>query len=318
MHYSIDKTPGVWAALILLILLMWPMALHAAWASRSEVYVELGGGVREASLSWDIASDPTGTQTPNVLSALDWQNVTVLDVMAALEWRLPNHLFARIEGTLGNPVEGTMTDTDYSADHRSEELRRSTGAVSGERSMLGSFAAGRYWALNSRWQLQTALGVGVSTLELNNEQGYLHVDAENPADIGSIMGLDSDYNAYWSGVLARFGLVYEHPQWLFATYYSRYPQAHYDATARWNLRNDFAQPKSFDQEAVGVGEVWEWRIGREMMPAHWLLLVWRREAWYATKGDDRLYRPNQLPSLTRLNSVELDSTAWALQWQLRW
>lgn len=296
----------------------WSAAIQANGLAHPQVELEIGGAWREAALSWDIASDPTGTVTPNVLSALDWQDVTVLDVFAGLECRLPNQLFARVDGTLGNPVSGTMTDADYAADNRQQETRRSTGKVSGQRSLQGGFALGRYWALSSRWRMQTAVGGGFSTLELNNEQGYLQFDAAHPDQTGSFAGLDSVYNAYWSGILVRAGAFYEHPQWQFGVTYSLYPNAHYDATARWNLRSDLAQPKSFDQDALGKGEQWEWRIGHEILPSHWLMLMLRTEDWQASQGDDRLYRPGRVPSLTRLNHVQLESTAWALAWQRRW
>lgn len=283
-----------------------------------DLQLEVGGAWRDASLAWDIASDSQGVQTPNVLSALEWQDVTVLDLLVALECRLPNRLFLRLDGTLGNPVSGTMIDADYAGNHRQNEIRRSTAEVNGERSLQGALALGRDWQLTRHWRLQTALGAGFSTLELNNEEGYLQVDVEHPENTGSILGLDSDYNAYWSGVLGRVGVFHEQNGWQLGTVYTVYPQAHYDATARWNLRSDLAQPKSFDQDATGDGALLEFRIGREIMPAHWLQLSWRDESWRATGGTDRLYRSGQAPALTRLNQVSLDSTAWALIWQRRW
>lgn len=283
-----------------------------------DVQLEVGGAWREAALSWDIASDPQGTQTPNVLSALAWQDVTVLDLVAALECRLPNRLFVRVDGTLGNPVSGTMTDSDYAGDNRQNEIRRSTAEVNGKRALQGAWAFGRDWQVTRHWRMQTALGAGFSTLELNNEQGYLHVDVEHPEDTGSIQGLDSDYNAYWSGLFGRVGLFREQDGWLMGGVYTVYPQAHYDASARWNLRTDLAQPKSFDQEATGDGSLIELRVGHEVMPTHWLYLSWRDESWRASNGTDRLYRSGQAPAATRLNHVKLESTAWALVWQRRW
>lgn len=283
-----------------------------------DVQLELGGAWRDASLSWDIASDPQGVQTPNVLSALEWQDVTVLDLVAALECRLPNRLFVRVDGTLGNPVNGVMVDSDYAGNNRQNQTRRSTAEVNGKRSLQGALALGRDWLVSPRWRLQTAIGVGFSTLELNNEQGYLQTDTEHPENIGSFLGLDSDYNAYWSGLLGRLGVLYDNNGWAFSTHYTAYPQAHYDATARWNLRSDFAQPTSFEQKATGDGAVIELRVGREIMPTHWVHLVWRDESWNASDGTDRLYRTGPGPALTRLNHVALDSTAWTLVWQRRW
>lgn len=283
-----------------------------------DVRLELGGAWRDAALAWDIASDPSGVQTPNVLSALEWQDVTVLDLLAALECRLPNQLFARVEGTLGNPVSGDMRDSDYTGNNRQNEIRRSTAEVNGKRSLQGALVIGREWHLTRRWLVQTSAGAGFSTLELNNEEGYLQLDVEYPQSTGSFMGLDSDYNAYWSGLMGRLGVIYEADGWTFNTTYTRFPHAYYDALARWNLRTDLAQPKSFDQEATGTGEWLEWRIGREILPGQWLALSWRDEAWQASGGIDRLYRTGQEPALTRLNHVTFDSTAWALIWQRRW
>ena len=137
--------------------------------AQSEIELELGGAYRIAAMDWNIASDPRAVVTPNVLSALDWQDVSVLDLFYGLEARLPNHLFARVNGTLGNPAKGTMTDRDYSQNNRQGEIRRSTGSVTGQRSLQGGLTLGRYFLLGNRWQWQAAVGGTFSTLELNHE-----------------------------------------------------------------------------------------------------------------------------------------------------
>lgn len=290
----------------------------AAHPTHSEVQIEAGLAWREASMRWSIASDVTGTATPNVLSALAWEDVVILDAFCGLEWRLPNHLFARVDGTLGNPVSGDMVDSDYAGDNRTQEIRRSRGKVSGQRAAQGSVEFGKYWSLGSRWQTLTALGAGFSTLEVNNEQGYLLLDVANPGKTGSFGGLDSDYNAYWTGAWARLGFYYTTRPWQASLSWTVIPQAHYDATARWNMRSDLAQPKSFDQDAGGDGERLELRLGREILPSQWVVLVVRTEQWQAEHGNDRLYRPGVNPSLTRLNDVQMENAAAGLQWMRVW
>lgn len=97
---------------------------------KNEVYFNVG--VRQTSFDWNIASDTTGTATPNILSDLTWEDINVLEFKGGVRrlepadiGRVRGDLLMEAELGLGVTMSGDNQDSDYLGDNRAQEFSRS-------------------------------------------------------------------------------------------------------------------------------------------------------------------------------------------------
>jgi len=119
--------------------------------TRGETSWEIDVGARMNDFDWNIASDITGTQTPNIISELTWDGVVLVEAGGELRHLQPMDISKFIKGGLhleagvrgGIPVSGDNQDSDYLGDNRTLEFSRSDN--SGNRGYaIGASAATGY------------------------------------------------------------------------------------------------------------------------------------------------------------------------------
>ncbi|CRX39509.1 hypothetical protein [Estrella lausannensis] len=195
---------GFGKALLLLTLFFFkvfnPLVAHdVLWVQNP--YCDLGGGLREDSLSWSIAG-PDGT--PNVASLLSWKSIrsaeVSLDGGCALFNRWPVHIMA----SYGWIYSGKMVDEDFFGEDKSDLFLKSRAKASRGKVFNLSFDAGRTFCLKRGIQFTPLAGYRLSGQNLKQFHGFTEVNLIDPDDVGPIEGLNSGYNARWYGPFVGF------------------------------------------------------------------------------------------------------------------
>jgi hypothetical protein len=226
--------------------------------SHGSTTIDLTTGLRLNDFDWNIASDITGTATPNILSELTWEDITVFEIKGKFRHIEPAN-FAILKGgiqldaelTGGFTISGDNQDSDYLGDDRTLEFSRSNNDAGGGFAFGGEVAAGYRFnvaqkvrpASSTYFTLAPMLGYGW------NRQKYKMTDGNQTIpDLGSFDGLDSSYTADWYGPFVGLEAQLEHNRHLFTLRGEKHSLT-YDAEAVWNLRTDFEQDPSYTHEA---------------------------------------------------------------------
>jgi hypothetical protein len=126
--------------------------------------------------------------------------------------------------------------------------------------------------------------------------------------LGPFPGLDSSYEAQWSGFWMGFDMQMDlqSSNILFARV--EVHQAFFLGRANWNLRDDFAHPVSFEHEADGQGWVLElgWRNSPSRHRWVWGVTV-SLQSWTTDSGVDRIYYFDNTFDEGQLNEVNWSS-----------
>lgn len=285
-------------------------ASSPTFAASSSVEYGIGFGMRQDDLRWNIAGQLDGTN-PNILSELTWTDVNSIQINGFMELYLKYNLVMFADAAIGTIVNGSVQDSDYFADNRTEEFSRSTAATDNGTTGDMNIAFGYRFGSGNR---RTHNGFGFIPLVgyTSNEQKLEITDGVQEintitGETGPFNGLESSYNTKWAGVWYGVRLQYEHSKrWkIFAEY--QYHDATYEATGTWNLRADLAQPISFSHEADGSGDVFviSWRFTPSR--GYMLEIIGKYQQWETKPGIDRTYGAGGGTLDTRLNEVVWES-----------
>lgn len=224
----------------------------------SRTSYSIGTGLRQNEFDWNIASDTTGTATPNILSELTWSDIVVFEVSGKLVHVqranygiLKGNLLLEAEVVGGRTVTGDNQDSDYNGDNRTLEFSRSNNNANRGYSYGGEIATGYEFNLAQKkrpgshtlFKMGPIIGYGFHRQEYVITEGNQTIPA-----LGVFTGLDSKYIADWYGPFAGLQTSLEHNRHLF-TFRGEYHDLTYDAEAQWNLRADFKQDPSYTHEA---------------------------------------------------------------------
>jgi hypothetical protein len=281
-----------------------------AWESS----LELHGGYRQDDLSWSIA-DTDGS--PDILSEVSFDDLRIAQIGAELDLRTARGFEAEVALRFGEIVEGDNRDSDYLGDDRTGEFSRSDNAVEDDDVWDGSVGIG--WGFDwtdSRTgrsaRFIPMVGYSVHQQNLRITDGYQTIPPT-----GSFPGLDSTYEAEWRGPWLGVHSLYEATAKWSAEIDLEFHFADYEAVAQWNLREDLAQPKSFEQEAEGRGLRLLLKGVRRLGPRSDFTLRLALDDWETDAGTDRIFLADGSVVSTRLNEVEWQSLAIEAGWRLR-
>lgn len=117
--------------------------------TRGETSWEVDVGARINEFDWNIASDITGTETPNILSELTWEDIKLIEFGGEVRHLEPLDVgfvdgSLHLEGGLnvGVPIAGDNQDSDYLGDDRTQEFSRSNNKGSRGYALGASAAVG--------------------------------------------------------------------------------------------------------------------------------------------------------------------------------
>jgi len=135
--------------------------------------------------------------------------------------------------------------------------------------------------------------------------------------------LDSSYDAEWQGPWIGLDLRFKSKKLTtfahrFETYLTyEYHWADYHAEADWNLRDDFAHPKSFKHDADGNG--WKFGTGFNLwFHRNWALnFNYDYQDWSTDSGNDKVFFSDGSTAKTKLNEVNWSFYALSMGLTLR-
>jgi hypothetical protein len=275
-----------------------------------EAELLLNTGYRSDDLDWNIAGDINGNN-PNILSELTWKNLESFQLK--MEGKSTFNQLLLLRGSLGYSwiLDGKNQDSDYLGDDRTFEFSRSNNNADNGNMRDASFGIG--WQFNfGRNDFVMAPVIGYSY----HEQNLTMTDGNQTIPpSGPFPGLDSTYETEWKGPFIGLDFIWRtdgrhevKPE--METYLRlEYHIADFYAEADWNLRSDFAHPKSFEHEADGHGIILNAGI-KFLFNSNWLFSVsLDYHNWDTDPGTDRTFFSNGNILETQLNEVNWTSYA---------
>jgi len=270
----------------------------------------LSTGYRVDDLDWNIAGDINGNN-PNILSELEWKGLESFQLKIANK-TVFNQLFL-LRGSLayGWIFDGKNQDSDYWGDNRTLEFSRSNNNSDDGNMLDASFGLGWQFAFGrSDFVMAPAIGYSYHEQNLTITDGYQTIPASGP-----FPGLDSTYETEWKGPWLGLDFTFRTDEKSkitpeIETFISiEYHWADYYAEADWNLRTDFAHPKSFEHEADGHGIVFSTAV-KFLLDYHWVLNVnFDYQKWSTDPGIIRFFNADGTTPKQRLNEVNWTSYA---------
>jgi hypothetical protein len=270
----------------------------------------LSTGYRVDDLDWNIAGDINGNN-PNILSELEWKGLESFQLKIANKTVFNQLFLLRGSLTYGWIFDGENQDSDYWGDNRTLEFSRSNNNSDDGNMLDASFGLGWQFAFGrSDFVMAPAIGYSYHEQNLTITDGYQTIPASGP-----FPGLDSTYETEWKGPWIGLDFTFRTDEKSkitpeIETFISiEYHWADYYAEADWNLRTDFAHPKSFEHEADGHGIVFSAAV-KFLLDYHWVLNVnFDYQKWSTDPGTDRVFFSNGTIGETQLNEVNWTSYA---------
>lgn len=283
------------------------LAIYSGAVQGVEYTFHHEAGYRNDALRWNIAADTSGTATPNILSELTWEDLQILQLRLGWRMQAQNGFHLRASGAYGWIFDGRNQDSDYAGNNRTFEFSRSNNDTHGDNVWDASAAIGYRFTLGDpAFQLTPLLGISHHAQNLRISNGRQTIP-----NLGSFSGLDSTYQAQWKGSWLGVEMEWKvAPDTQAFLRLEHHPDADYYAQANWNLRNDFAHPKSFEHRAKATGNVISFG-GYGPVSGRWVgRFTIDYQRWEGDPGTDQIFFANGTTSFTRLNEVEWKS--WSI------
>jgi hypothetical protein len=300
-------------------MIMFSMGYWAGNPKAAEIgtNLEFGAGYRVDNLDWNIAGDASGNN-PNILSELTWSDVEIFQLKAGIRSTVSKVFYLRGSLGYGWVFDGQNQDSDYSGDNRTLEWSRSSNSTDSGNVVDATLGVGyQFEAASGRLRLIPLVGYSYSNQYFNITDGVQTVSepalkppgASDPLPLGPFSGLNSTYESEWWGPWVGIDLLFDASEKM--TFFGglEYHWADYHGEADWNLRSDFAHPKSFEHDADGTGVIMS--VGGEYhLTQPWFLsLNINYQDWSTDPGLDRLFFADGSITETKLNEVNWDSFA---------
>lgn len=264
----------------------------------------LDGSFRIDQFEWNIAGDSSGNN-PNILSELTWEDLLMYQLKLSNTTIIKERLYLRGYVGYGQIFSGENQDSDYAGNDRTIEFSRSNNSSDDGEAIDASLGVGyRFTFGHDRFELIPLIGYSYHELNLTITDGYQTIPAT-----GRFPGLDSTYDTrwhtLWTGLDFKVNTRFKNTIIKKVTYSTTLEvhYADYYAEANWNLRTDFAHPKSFEHDAEAFGILF--KIGGKLYFAtHWALNVSYDYAYWKTgEGTDRVFFSDNSTGVTQLNEV---------------
>lgn len=278
-----------------------------------------------------IASDPTGTATPNILSELQWNDVESWRLTGNLRLAAGRHF--RIIGDLGIGLttDGSGTASDYLGDDRTNEYSRVVSTADGKADLDATLAFGWEWRKNFSVPLWR-IGKSDKSVALASDMGitplvgysYARRNVEFSDGVqlvppsGSFPGLAGHYEPEWHGPMVGVEGDFRIAKRLF--FYGGYRAwlaVEHSAEAAWPIREAVLRPEDFSNQADGNGSEFivglRWHLNdRQTIGLHYTELELT-----ADNGESDTTTSAGNPFDTRLNEVEWNRTSISLSFEWR-
>jgi hypothetical protein len=296
--------------------------LYRGSAGSQPLSLELGlaAGVRFDRMRWSIAGSPSG-QHPNILSELTWSDVLSHQLSLNGRTRVGSHFYGRGQVNFAWIESGSLQDSDYHGDNRTQEYSRSVCETNGDH--LWDVTAGIGYPFTfprHRTFISPMAGISVhrQSFRITNGQQVISNDPDGDTPpVGPLSSsLSSLYTATWRNLWVGCDLRHEMassfkapPPMAWELSLKYFVLADYSAEADWNLRDNLQHPVSFEHDAKGNGFsaqlLWLIRIARHMH----MSLALNYIHLDTDAGKDKVYKADGTVLTTRLNEVRWHSNS---------
>ncbi len=268
-------------------------------------------GYLTGQFNWNIAADLYGKENPNILSELTYNNLTSSNILLSETLYFKPHylkdFFIHAEAEYGKIYSGLIQDSDYDGNNKSQEYSRSFSDPKGSeiKNFLGS--VGGIITETGIHKLSIEGGVSLNQQHFQKKNGVQVLSTSlRTADNGAFSGLNSTYNANWlSGFLGlEETLKFRKDSVKLG---ARFFWSDYQAIADWNLRRDFAHPRSFQHDATGKGICLNVSYLYPLFKQFLLQLSAEKSRFVTNSGTDTVFFKNGGVGVTKLNEVNWES-----------
>ncbi len=272
-----------------------------------ETRFSLVSGYRIDYLRWNIAGYILGNNV-NILSELTWQDLQIYQLKAA-GTVIINNLSLKASLDFGFILKGENQDSDYWGDNRTLEFSRSNNSSDDDFVLDASLGVGyRFLLAAGSVSITPLFGVSLHKQNVRMTNGFQTLSRIGQP-LGPFTGLNSTYQTRWLGPWAGIDLTFKRTERLTISVGFSFHLAAYYAEADWNLRTDFAHPKSYEHLATGLGFIIF--AGLDIaLTGNWSIILNLNYQRLGTWGGlDRTFLASGDVAVTRLNEVNWSSFA---------
>lgn len=284
---------------------------------RIESEVAVGNSYRRDELDWNIAGNINGNN-PNILSELTWEDLEIYQLKFLYAGVFPGIFYLRGYVGCGWIFDGKNQDSDYLGDNRTLEFSRSNNSSDDGDVLDASLGIGYPFRFGKGLTADIRPVVGYSYHEQNLTitDGYQTIATPGitPPE-GPFGGLDSTYETQWYGPWMGMDLRFTSTNLkpviygIEALLNFEYHWADVEAEADWNLRTDFAHPKSFAHEADGEGIIISSGVNLYFTSNLALNFGYNYQDWSTDEGVDTVFFADGATVKTQLNELNWKSHA---------
>ena len=261
--------------------------LNYAQKVKKPINIYLGTALTQDQISWSIAGNSSGNN-PNILSEVSWKNLKGTAITVGLELPVFKNLYLKGGFSRSFIKSGKATDTDYAQDNRTNPVFNA--ALNGEDGYL------------TNYQLNLGYHFYVGGLKLSPNFGYSnHIQYLHLTD-NDLPDLNSTYKTLWNGLTAGLDVSKNISRFDIYTVFN-YHQVNYNATANWNLIDEFKHPISFRHIAKGFGLTSDFYLLYQTKKYVSPFINFGFCYWSTGAGIDELYYNDGRIAKTRLNDV---------------
>ena len=268
-------------------------------------------GYRVDQLDWNIASDLSGTYTPNILSELTWDDIESVELQIDFSGKLARQFYYHIDLSIAGIRKGKNQDSDYYGNNRTLEFSRSNNNASD--GYLGDISGAIGYPIQldedgkKRLRLTPLLGYSYHRQNLTMTDGVQTIASPDTPPLGPFPGLDSSYDAEWYGPWFGFELAFALAPGVALDIQFEHHVGEYLGVADWNLREDFQHPTSFEHTADSTGNSLSLNL---VIDRGWLWIVSAQfQKWQTDAGTAKIFFSNNTYAETRLNEVNWRSNS---------
>jgi hypothetical protein len=281
-----------------------------------EAEIGLSAGYREDEFDWNIAGNSSGNN-PNILSELTWEDLQIFQVGVHAKTVIGRAFYLRGKFDYGWIFDGDNQDSDFAGDDRTLEWSRSNNNADDDDVLDASLGIGYQFRLaKDKCRVTPLVGYSYHEQNLRLTDGVQTVSEPGlappgvtPPPLGPFGGLDSKYEAEWKGPWVGLDVSVRPTEKLTMMATFEYHWADYEAKAKWNLRTDLNQPKSFTHDADGEGVVASLGLAYAVVKKCSLNLTFNYQDWSTDPGTDKTFFADGTTAKTRLNEVNWESYA---------
>ncbi|MDL1963728.1 MAG: hypothetical protein LWW98_05200 [Deltaproteobacteria bacterium] len=276
----------------------------------------LSTGYRVDDLDFNIAGDINGNN-PNIISELKWRELKSFQLKIANKTVLQQLFLLRSSLAYGWIFDGRNQDSDYWGNNRNCEWSRSNNNTDDGNVLDASFGVGWQFTFGrSDFVMTPVIGYSYHEQNLTMTDGCQTIATPLcTPELGPFPDLDSTFETEWKGPWIGLDFTFRSNEKtdlspIIETCISvEYHWADYYAEADWNLRTDFAHPKSFEHKADGNGIVLS-AVLKFLLDYQWTLNIkLDYQNWSTDSGIIRAFLSDGAIADQRLNDVNWESYA---------